>query len=168
MEKGRITELIRPVFRSIIFWILGCLLFAAGFQSIITNHKKEQTDVLGGCIFISLGLFLFVLGIALIYSICKDDEFDTSTEKNKFLILTVGMTFLSISGLLTVLWGYFSIKRGASVVNMVMVMAVGLLLFVFPIGLFWYLVPQPAQSPSKISPIPITIEGTLEGYKHVD
>ncbi|KAF5194163.1 hypothetical protein FRX31_016248 [Thalictrum thalictroides] len=155
-------EKVFDLIKGIIFCLLGCLLFAAGFHRIIKDHQDNgniSTTITGGLVFNCLGLFSFILGVLVLYCVCigkTPDELGPSSEKIWFIALWVAMSFLSVSGFLTFLWGVLSIidshVKATNIVNMVMVILVGLLIGVFPIVLLKILM-RPVQSLSKISPV---------------
>ncbi|KAL5713565.1 hypothetical protein ACHQM5_015629 [Ranunculus cassubicifolius] len=166
MEKKKLSDVITPILRGLIFCILGCIFFIAGFHSCIKHphdHSNVSTIITGGLIFICLGLFVFILGGLVIYCECsrhfnRDEghELDLQSEKSWFIVFMVSMMFLSISGLLTIIWGILNIvypmeSEAEVVMNMLMVMFVGLLIFLFPIGLFLAFLPT-IKGVSKISP----------------
>ncbi|KAF9608660.1 hypothetical protein IFM89_010444 [Coptis chinensis] len=172
MEKEKLSDVLSVIFRAVIFCILGCALFAAGLSRIILHrgdHADISTIITGGLIFVCLGLFLLTLFASLAYGQCSGryatntplDELEPSSEKIWFSLFMGAMFCLSASGFLTILWGVFSIidspLKAKYVLNMIMVMVVGLLMFVFPIGLFAQLLPT-VQSLSKISPSPRAVK----------
>lgn len=168
MSKKKPSDLIGSVLRGLVLCVLGFLLFGAGFHNFIQNHKDHAShniNIAGGLIFICLGLFVFILGCLVIYCTFSpkldDDELDTNSEKVWFIIFMVGMGFLSLSGLLTIVWGMISMINSSLdasiVVNMLIVMLVGLFIFTFPIGLLVLLVPS-VFSPSLISPVTAPVE----------